>query len=103
MLSAPQIVSAAVVCTALALPAQAQTLQCGPRGEVLEMFAKEYSEIPVAVGLARSGDVIEILSSAGGRTWSMFINRAEDGLMCILGDGQGWQAIKAKEKTGEQS
>jgi len=100
--SATQIIFAAFVCTALALPVHAQTLQCGPRAEVLEMFARKYSEIPVAAGVARDGGVIEILSSAGGRTWSMFINRAEDGLMCILGDGQGWQLIKV-EKEGEQS
>ena len=92
MISATQIIFAAFVCTALALPVQAQTLQCGPRAEVLEMFARKYSEIPVAAGVARDG----------GRTWSMFINRAEDGLMCILGDGQGWQLIKV-EKEGEQS
>jgi len=106
MISAPQALSAAAICIALALPAQAQqaeALNCAPRGKVLEFFAKKYSETTVAVGLARSGGVVEILASPGGKTWTMFVN-TPDGRMCMLGDGSGWQTIKPKTvKQGQKS
>jgi len=73
------------------------------RDKVLEIARQKYGEITVAVGATTEGGVIEILSSKGGASWTMFVNRP-DGVMCFIISGQGWAVVTPQEiKKGRES
>ena len=75
-------------------PAAAQTA-CMNRADVLEQLSSKYAETPISLGLAKSGDVVEILSSGDGATWTMVVTRP-DGETCMIASGEAWQVIPAK-------
>jgi hypothetical protein len=51
----------------------AQKELCNKRPKIIRHLAKKFSETPVAIGLSRSGGVIELLSSAKGGSWTIII------------------------------
>ncbi len=75
-------------------PAAAQTV-CMNRADVLEQLSSKYAETPISLGLAKSGDVVEIFSSGDGDTWTMVLTRP-DGKTCLVASGEAWQAIPVK-------
>ncbi len=52
---------------------------------------KPYSEIPVAMGLASNGGVIEVLASENG-SWTLLVTMP-DGTSCVLAAGESWEAL----------
>ncbi len=52
-------------------------------------------ETPIALGLEKRGDVVEIFSSGDGATWTMVFTRP-DGETCLVASGEAWQAIPVK-------
>ena len=57
-----------VFVAAFSLPAAAQQqAACAKRGDVLKHLSAEYTEAPVAIGLANNGGVVEVLSSKKGQ------------------------------------
>ncbi len=75
----------------LSLPAKAQNI-CTARTEVLEHLGSNYSEAPVAMGLANNGGVIEVLSSGSGKTWTIIITMP-NGVTCLLAVGVSWEIL----------
>ncbi len=75
----------------LSLPAKAQNI-CTARTEVLEHLGSNYSEAPVAMGLANNGGVIEVLSSGTGDTWTIIITMP-NGVTCLLATGESWESL----------
>lgn len=65
---------------------------CSDRASVLGHLNGSYGETPVAMGLASSGGVVEILSSPDGSTWSIIITMP-NGLSCSIAVGESWQEI----------
>jgi len=65
---------------------------CGARQSLLDNLAKHHGEAPVAIGLAASGQVVEILVGPTG-SWSIVVNNP-DGRSCLMGAGEGWQDLK---------
>ena len=75
------------------IPAAAQAgVECAPRTALLAGLATKFHEAPVAIGLASSGALIEILTSADGETWTLLISRP-DGTSCLVASGQDWQKL----------
>lgn len=75
-------------------PAAAQTV-CMNRADVLEQLSSKYAETPIALGLEKRGDVVEIFSSGDGATWTLVFTRP-DGETCLVASGAAWQAIPVK-------
>ena len=75
-------------------PAAAQTV-CMNRAEVLKQLSSKYAETPIALGLEKRGDVVEIFSSGDGATWTLVLTRP-NGETCLVAAGEAWQAIRAK-------
>ncbi len=72
---------------------------CNPRANVLERLAEKYQEAPVAVGIANSGALVEVLTTSDGRTWSIIVTRS-DGWTCLVAAGEGWRRIDSPLPEG---
>ena len=81
-------ITAAVIVTALSLPATAQTV-CGERAKFLKHLSSGYSEAPVAMGLVSNGSILEVLASKKG-SWTIIVTRP-DGTSCVVAAGEAWE------------
>lgn len=88
---------AAVLAAFFVFPALAQT--CAPRAAILQVAHKNYQEVPVNRGLASSGRMIEVLASPRG-TFTLVVISPE-GIACIVGDGEAWQAVEPKQPESQ--
>ncbi len=70
------------------IPANAQST-CSPRAEFIEQLGERYEEKPVAVGLASTGKILEVLRSKDGETWTIILTDPE-GLSCLAAVGEEW-------------
>lgn len=77
---------------ALAEPILAEGVACGDRDKLLARLGKDYSEQPVATGVAKDGSRFEILASATG-SFTVLLTRP-NGLTCLVAEGQNWQSIQ---------
>jgi hypothetical protein len=75
-----------------AIPAAAQPAACSARGEVVKHLSSEYSESPVAIGLANNGGVVEILSSKAGQSWTIILTMP-NGVSCLIAAGENWEEV----------
>lgn len=62
---------------------------CGQHKVLVEALGLQYQERQRALGLSRSGALIEIYASEEG-TWTILLI-TPDGAACILTDGEAWQ------------
>lgn len=88
----------AALWAAFSFSAAAQSV-CAGRAQVLDHLTRNYSEQRIALGVASAGGVIELLSRADGRTWTIILSRP-DGSACVLATGEDWQRVSPK-KRGE--
>ncbi|NNE85183.1 MAG: hypothetical protein HKN28_14560 [Alphaproteobacteria bacterium] len=72
---------------------------CEARKSLIEKFDKGYGESPIAVGLASTGNLLEVLISADG-TWTILITRP-DGMTCIAAAGDHWRMIEKLKVAGK--
>jgi thymidylate kinase len=92
--------SAAVCAFALlAFSAPAETVEeavksnCDSRETVLAFLSDRYAEAPVAMGVARNGGLVEVLTSgAGGSTFTIIVT-TPDGRTCMVAAGDGWESL----------
>lgn len=80
--------------TSNALPMETQN-QCEQRRTVLQYLSNEYSEKPVAMGVAENGGLIEVLSSQKGSTFTIIVTSPE-GETCMVAAGEDWQGLIRK-------
>lgn len=88
------ILAAGLIGAAALLPvgsASAQTTWI-ERAEIVDKLAGQYAEAPVAMGLASSGGVIELFTSADGATWTLVLTMP-DGLSRMVAAGEGWTTV----------
>ena len=78
-------------------PAQAQ-MPCGPREDLVKLLADQYKDSPVGIGLAQSGQLLEVFASSVG-SWSMVMT-STDGKTCIVAAGDNWEMITKVRGTG---
>ena len=93
----------AAVLAAFFMPAVASAQPiCGARQSLLDNLAKHHGAAPVAVGLAASGQVVEVLVGRTG-SWSIVVSNP-DGRSCLMGAGEGWQDLeRSTRRKGNSS
>jgi hypothetical protein len=74
---------------------------CGSRPELLKQLSKQFKEAPVALGLAKNGSVIEVLTSDDGETWTILVSQP-NGSSCLVAVGEGWEELKRVGAKGER-
>lgn len=74
---------------------------CEPRDSLLGKLDRLFDERPVAIGLASTGNLLEVLTSAAG-TWTILIT-TPDGVTCIAAAGDHWQSLNDLKPAGETS
>ena len=78
-------------------PAFAQSAACSSRDEVLKQLSAEYSEAPIAMGIASNGGVVEFLSAPAGQSWTIILT-LPNGLSCLIAAGESWESVPAITK-----
>ncbi|UVK38816.1 hypothetical protein LHFGNBLO_000104 [Mesorhizobium sp. AR10] len=94
-ISAMPVAAASPAATASGLPS------CGSRPEILKQLSTRFNEAPVALGLAKNGSVIEVLTSDDGETWTILISQP-NGPSCLVAVGEGWEELKRVGAKGER-
>lgn len=86
---------ASVLTLTLSQTASAEPEACQPHREILAHLAKNYRELPAAVGLTNAGNLIEVLSTSDGSTWSIIVT-TPNGLSCLVAAGESWQELRER-------
>lgn len=76
-----------------ALAQQPTQNSCTDRTTALSHLSKNYQEEPVAMGLASSGGVVEVLTNDKGSSWSIIVTMPS-GKTCLVASGEGWEALQ---------
>ncbi len=99
-----RVVAAAAIAgmTALLWPASAAAhpALCGPRADVVERLRANHDEVPVSVGLAGGGGLLEVFASERG-TFTIVVTTA-GGVSCLVASGRNWERIVPPPK-GEKT
>jgi len=66
---------------------------CRQRSEVLSHLARSYGESPRDVGLTDAGNLIEVLSTNDGTTWSIVVTTPQ-GMTCLVAAGEAWKELR---------
>ncbi len=72
-----------------------QHQRCEQRRTVLQYLSAEYSEKPVAMGVAENGGLIEVLTSHQGDTFTIIVT-TPDGKTCMVAAGADWHTLIRK-------
>lgn len=67
---------------------------CDVRKTLVAKLDTGYGEQPIAVGLASTGHVVEVLISVNG-SWTILITRP-DGVACIAAVGEDWEMLATR-------
>ncbi|MDX8496591.1 hypothetical protein RFN29_34350 [Mesorhizobium sp. VK22B] len=94
-ISAMPVAAASPAAPASGLP------QCGSRPEILKQLSSRFKEAPVALGLAKNGSVVEVLTSDDGETWTIMVSQP-NGPSCLVAAGEGWEELKRVGAKGER-
>lgn len=78
-------------------PAHAQD-NCNTREAAEKVLVGKYKEAVTGTGLSATGNLVELHESAGGETWTLTVTTPE-GLTCVIGAGEYWQAKQASYGT----
>ena len=49
---------------------------CGERDAIVKWLGAKYKEAPVASGVGNKGNLVEVLSTRGGETWTVLVTLA---------------------------
>ncbi len=82
----------AYIAIASITPASAQQMMCAERADLLGGLSTKYSEVPVAMGIANNGGVLEILAARAAGNWTIILTMP-DGLSCVLASGENWESL----------
>ena len=84
-------VSAAAASGGVATAASDQQMVCGQRQHLVSHLGRAYSEQPANVGVAATGNLIEVLTSSGG-TWTILVTDPK-GVTCVVAAGESWESV----------
>jgi hypothetical protein len=63
---------------------------CVMRDWVVAELSRQYDETPIARAVTQSGELLEVLASRHGESWTMLITQPT-GMTCTLIEGEDWQ------------
>lgn len=84
------LIAALATAPAFASPDRPMTPICGKRTELVGKLKSQYSERPVANGLATNGGILEVLASPAGSSWTIVLTMP-DGTSCLVAAGENWE------------
>ncbi len=87
------LVLSVVASSGNAVAAQPNQTNCTDRSRALSHLSKTYQEQPVAMGLASTGGVVEVLTNDKGSSWSIIVT-LPTGVTCLVASGEGWEALQ---------
>ncbi len=87
------LVLSVVASSGNALADQPNQTNCTDRSSALSHLSKTYREQPVAMGLASSGGIVEVLTNDKGSSWSIIVTMPS-GVTCLVAAGEGWEALQ---------
>ncbi len=87
------LVLSVVASSGNAVAAQPDQTNCTDRSSALSHLSKIYQEQPIAMGLASSGNVVEVLTNDKGSSWSIIVTKTT-GVTCLVASGVGWKALQ---------
>jgi hypothetical protein len=99
MATASWILAALFAATALMGPlrthaqTQSQNLLCDQRASIIGRLAEKFRESPIAIGVASTGGIIEVLTAGDGGTWTIIVSYP-NGTSCLIAVGEGWRALR---------
>lgn len=68
---------------------------CAPRAVMIEWLAANFREAPIALGVTVGGDLVEVLTSRDGRTWTIVVTSTR-GRTCLMAAGEGWRVNRPR-------
>ena len=74
------------------LAGQPDAAKCDSRAAVFDFLSAKYTEAPVAMGMAKDGNMIEIFTSGAGATFTIVMTRP-DGTACMVAAGKEWETM----------
>jgi hypothetical protein len=78
----------------MAVPAYAEEIPCFPRSQILPGLNRDAGEAVVARGLLQSGEMIELLTTRDGTTWTLLISPpSKEGFSCLMTSGFSWSPV----------
>lgn len=92
MKALPLVLAAALPVAPAALPAAAQSLQCGPLDQVVEGLSTGWKETPVGRGMQGGDLIVMVFADPDGDTWTI-IGVGSDGIACLLASGTAWEVL----------
>ena len=88
------LIAAALIATCWSTArAQPNRVPCELRSKLIERLAATYKETSVATGLAHDGKLVEVLTNAGGETWSIIVTSPQ-GVSCLVATGEDWRKFE---------
>lgn len=94
-----RIATALLLMTGMAAPAAAQHV-CASRDALMQSLADDFKEAPAALGISDGGNVVELLTSGEGGTWTILMT-TPDGTSCVIATGQQWEPLPQQVALGE--
>ncbi len=67
---------------------------CGEHAVIEARLAELYGERPFALGIASSGNLVEVLVGVEG-SWTILVIQP-DGRTCVVASGEAWHTIEGK-------
>ena len=80
----------------LASNAGAAGFVCGKYSTLIESFARIHNEAPAHAGVTANGDMIQVLVSPEGETWTVLSVRPT-GIACIMAVGVNWDVLSGTD------
>jgi hypothetical protein len=77
---------------------------CGPlktRAAMLSILQRNHSERPTHIGVTDDGEVVEVIATENGSTWSIVLSTPQ-GCSKMIFDGFGWDRVPPPP-AGEES
>ena len=75
-------------------------LQCAHHDQMVKRLGAKFTEVPVSLGLAASGHVLQIFTTRDGETWTL-VATAPEGKSCIMAAGKYWQQLPIEPEGPE--
>lgn len=76
-----------------------QSYVCGERDRMVETLKRKYDELPVSFAVVTNGNLLEVLTSQDGETWSLIVTKP-DGTACLLSTGENWRKLEPQWGEG---
>lgn len=77
---------------AFAIPARAQSANCGPHENIVAYLASKYSEARMSIALDAQQRVLEIFANIETGSWTAVLT-APGGVSCFVASGESYQYL----------